>query len=81
MRKRIAVTLLFVVIVAGCSEAPTAPHSEVRAVGALSATRDAAVESGGMFGSGHKSGAPIVSDSLASGATSDAGGGMFGSGH
>lgn len=81
MRKQIAVTLLFVVLVAGCSETPTASHTEVRAVGALGATRDAAVESGGMFGSGHKTGAQIVSDSLASGASSDAGGGMFGSGH
>ncbi|HEX8431809.1 MAG TPA: hypothetical protein VF625_10990 [Longimicrobium sp.] len=79
MRKQIAVTMLFVV--AGCSETPTASHTEVRAVGALGATRDAAVESGGMFGSGHKTGAQVVSDSLASGACSDAGGGMFGSGH
>jgi hypothetical protein len=84
MRQRTAISLIaLATVAAACNEAPTGP---LRPEGA---SRNAAVQGGGMFGSGHKSdtttvrtgttGATTASDSTSTG---DAvAGGMFGSGH
>ncbi len=91
MRQRITVALLFVAAAAACSEAPTSPRSELRAVGA---SRDAAVvDGGGMYGSGHR--VDPTGTSTTTGTTAldmsvmpsdstngdERGGGTYGSGH
>ncbi|HEY0154162.1 MAG TPA: hypothetical protein VGB92_19265 [Longimicrobium sp.] len=86
MRQRTALPVIALAIVAAaCSEAPTGP---LRPEGA---SRNAAVQDGGMFGSGHKNdttttttttsttGTTPVTDSTSTG--DEAVGGMFGSGH
>jgi hypothetical protein len=83
MRQRTALALLVLTAMAACNEAPTGPRSELRSEGA---SRNAAGEGGGMFGSGHKV-ATSTSTSIDSETESDSissdgrGGGMFGSGH
>ena len=84
MRQRTALLLIaLATLAAACSEAPTGP---LRPEGA---SRNTAVQDGGMFGSGHKSdttsaststtGTTSATDSTSTG--DEAVGGMFGSGH
>lgn len=91
MRHRIVLALLIVTGTAACSEAPTSPRSNLRAVGA---SRDATVvDGGGMYGSGHK--VDQAGTSTTTGTTAldmsvmpsdstngdERGGGTYGSGH